>query len=84
MQEEREDLDRLAEAHVVREAGAEPDGVEPEEPPDSDLLVWTQLGGQNFSFRVEAEKTLRSGEPIRIGFDPARASLFDSQSGNRM
>ena len=58
--------------------------VEIVEPMGSDTLVWTKLGGQNFSFRVEAEKTLRNGEPIRIGFDPARASLFDSQSGNRM
>ncbi|WP_420107538.1 ABC transporter ATP-binding protein [Mesorhizobium qingshengii] len=58
--------------------------VEIVEPMGSDTLVWTKLGGHNFSFRVEAEKTLRNGEPIRIGFDPARASLFDSQSGNRM
>ena len=58
--------------------------VEIVEPMGSDTLVWTKLGGQNFSFRVEAEKALRNGEPIRIGFDPARASLFDSQSGNRM
>jgi len=58
--------------------------VEIVEPMGSDTLVWTKLGSHIFSFRVEAEKTLRSGDPIRIGFDPARASLFDSQSGNRM
>ncbi|QND62540.1 sn-glycerol-3-phosphate ABC transporter ATP-binding protein UgpC [Mesorhizobium loti] len=58
--------------------------VEIVEPMGSDTLVWTKLGGHNFSFRVEAEKTLRNGEPIRIGFDPARASLFDTQSGNRI
>ncbi|WP_421916251.1 ABC transporter ATP-binding protein [Mesorhizobium sp.] len=58
--------------------------VEIVEPMGSDTLVWTKLGGHNFSFRVEAEKTLRNGDPIRIGFDPARASLFDTQSGNRM
>jgi multiple sugar transport system ATP-binding protein len=58
--------------------------VELVEPMGSDTLVWTKLGGHNFSFRVEAEKTLRNGEPIRIGFDPARASLFDTQSGNRI
>ncbi len=58
--------------------------VEIVEPMGSDTLVWTKLGGHIFSFRVEAEKTLRSGDPVRIGFDPARASLFDSQSGNRM
>jgi len=58
--------------------------VEIVEPMGSDTLVWTKLGGRNFSFRVEAEKTLRTGDPIRIGFDPARASLFDTQSGNRL
>ena len=58
--------------------------VEIVEPMGSDTLVWTKLGGHNFSFRVEAEKTLRNGDPIRIGFDPARASLFETQSGNRM
>ncbi|MFA6157631.1 ABC transporter ATP-binding protein [Mesorhizobium sp.] len=58
--------------------------VEIVEPMGSDTLVWTKLGGNNFSFRVEAEKTLRNGDPIRIGFDPARASLFDSQTGTRM
>ncbi|RWE29619.1 MAG: TOBE domain-containing protein, partial [Mesorhizobium sp.] len=54
------------------------------EPMGSDTLVWTKLGDRNFSFRVEAEKTLRNGDPVRIGFDPARASLFDTPSGNRM
>ena len=58
--------------------------VEIVEPMGSDTLVWTKLGGRNFSFRVEAERTLRNGEPIRIGFDPARASLFDAATGNRM
>ncbi|TPK43293.1 ABC transporter ATP-binding protein [Mesorhizobium sp. B2-5-4] len=58
--------------------------VEIVEPMGSDTLVWTKLGGRIFSFRVEAEKTLRNGDPIRIGFDPARASLFDTPSGNRM
>ncbi len=58
--------------------------VEIVEPMGSDTLVWTKLGGHNLSFRVEAERTLRNGDPIRIGFDPARASLFDTQSGNRM
>ncbi|WP_411909923.1 ABC transporter ATP-binding protein [Mesorhizobium sp. ESP6-5] len=58
--------------------------VEIVEPMGSDTLVWTKLGGRIFSFRVEAEKTLRNGDPIRIGFDPARASLFETPSGNRM
>ncbi|UVK40450.1 ABC transporter ATP-binding protein [Mesorhizobium sp. AR10] len=58
--------------------------VEIVEPMGSDTLVWTKLGGHNLSFRVEAEKTLHNGDPIRIGFDPARASLFDAATGNRI
>ena len=42
--------------------------VEIVEPMGSDTLVWTKLGGHNFSFRVEAEKTLRSrrADPDRL------------------
>jgi len=58
--------------------------VEIVDPMGSDTLVWTKLGGQIISFRVEADKTLRNGEAIRIGFDPARASLFDAQTDNRL
>ncbi|MEP6566679.1 MAG: TOBE domain-containing protein, partial [Mesorhizobium sp.] len=58
--------------------------VEIVEPMGSDTLVWTKLGSHNLSFRVEAERTLNNGDPIRIGFDPARASLFDAATGNRM
>ncbi|WP_269932576.1 ABC transporter ATP-binding protein [Aminobacter sp. HY435] len=59
-------------------------GVELVEPMGSDTLVWTKLGGQGFAFRVEAERHLTSGDQLRIGFDPARASLFDGLSGNRI
>ena len=50
----------------------------------SDTLVWGKLGSHNLSFRVESEKPLQVGERILIGFDPARASLFDGSSGNRL
>ncbi|WP_378945541.1 ABC transporter ATP-binding protein [Mesorhizobium sp. ANAO-SY3R2] len=58
--------------------------VELVEPMGSDTLVWTKLGGQSFAFRVEAERHLHTGDQLYIGFDPARASLFDGQSGNRI
>ena len=58
--------------------------VELVEPMGSDTLVWTKLGGQSLAFRVEVERHLAPGDQLRIGFDPARASLFDGQSGNRM
>ncbi|MDX8500020.1 ABC transporter ATP-binding protein [Mesorhizobium sp. VK4C] len=58
--------------------------VEIVDPMGSDTLVWTKLGGQILSFRVEADKTLRNGDAIRIGFDPARASLFDAETDSRL
>ncbi|MBB6467499.1 ABC transporter ATP-binding protein [Aminobacter carboxidus] len=59
-------------------------GVELVEPMGSDTLVWTKLGGQSFAFRVEAERHISRGDRLCIGFDPARASLFDGQSGKRI
>jgi multiple sugar transport system ATP-binding protein len=57
--------------------------VEVVEPMGSDTLVWSKLGDQNLSFRVEAEKPLNVGDRILVGFDPGRASMFDS-SGRRL
>ncbi len=58
--------------------------VELVEPMGSDTLVWTKFGGHNLSFRVEAEKPLNVGDDVLIGFDPARASIFDTAAGNRI
>jgi multiple sugar transport system ATP-binding protein len=69
-------------------AGSQPYSKEIEveivEPMGSDTLVWTRLGEQNLSFRVEAEKALSVGDRILIGFDPARASVFAGSSGQRL
>jgi multiple sugar transport system ATP-binding protein len=58
--------------------------VEIVEPMGSDTLVWTKLGGRNLAFRVESERALNTGDRVTIGFDPARASLFDSATGSRI
>jgi multiple sugar transport system ATP-binding protein len=58
--------------------------VEIVEPMGSDTLVWTKIGGQNLSFRVESEKHLNVGDRVMIGFDPARASVFDRTSEMRL
>jgi len=58
--------------------------VEIVEPMGSDTLVWTKLGEQNFAFRLETEKMPTVSERLLIGFDPARASLFDAASGDRL
>ncbi len=58
--------------------------VEIVEPMGSDTLVWSRLGRQEFSFRVESEKHLKVGQTVRIGFDPGRASIFDTDTGHRV
>ncbi len=47
------------------------------EPMGSDTLVWSKLGGQEFRFRIDGQASLRAGDKTLIGFDPARASIFD-------
>ena len=54
------------------------------EPMGSDTLVWSTLGGQDFRFRVDGQSMLRAGQSERIGFDPARASIFDTKSELRV
>jgi hypothetical protein len=58
-QQERDDLDRLAEPHVVREACAEPEPAEVHEPSRSRLLVRTQRRSQLAAERLRAE-------PLRV------------------
>ncbi|MDQ6436545.1 ABC transporter ATP-binding protein [Mesorhizobium sp. LHD-90] len=58
--------------------------VEVVEPMGSDTLVWTRLGGQNFTVRVTSERAPSVGDRVTIGFDPLRASLFDLSTGVRL
>ena len=58
--------------------------VEIVEPMGSDTLVWTRIGGQEFSFRVDSERALGEGDRVAIGFDPARASMFDARTETRL
>ncbi len=58
--------------------------VEVVEPMGSDTLLWTRLGGQSFTMRVTSERAPRDGETVTIGFDPANASLFDRETGERL
>jgi multiple sugar transport system ATP-binding protein len=54
------------------------------EPMGADTLVWTTFSGQPFRFRVDGGTPVRAGERMAIGFDPARASLFDHESEERL
>ncbi len=58
--------------------------IEIVEPMGSDTLAWTRFGGQQMTFRADSELDLRSGQSVTIGFDPARGSIFDAQSGQRV
>jgi multiple sugar transport system ATP-binding protein len=58
--------------------------IEIVEPMGANTLVWTKLAGTNFAFLVDSETRLKVGERVTIGFDPARASLFDEATGARM
>ena len=54
------------------------------EPMGSDTVAWVKLAGQSFTFRCESEVVLEVGQKVRIGFDPARGSLFNAETGNRL
>ncbi|MGY6709050.1 MAG: ABC transporter ATP-binding protein [Rhizobiaceae bacterium] len=58
--------------------------VEIVEPMGSDTLVWTRYGGQSLTVRTETDKVPEPGERVLVGFDPARASLFDAADGERV
>ncbi|MBO6900810.1 MAG: ABC transporter ATP-binding protein [Rhizobiaceae bacterium] len=58
--------------------------IEIVEPMGSDTLAWTRVGGQNFTFRTDSEYAPKEGEKVLIGFDPARASLFDADTDIRL
>jgi multiple sugar transport system ATP-binding protein len=58
--------------------------IEIVEPMGSDTVAWSRLGSHAFTFRADAELNLTEGQTIRLGFDAARASLFDAGSGDRI
>ena len=58
--------------------------IEIVEPMGSDTIAWTRLGPHSFTFRADAELNLAEGQSVRLGFDAARASLFDAESGIRI
>jgi multiple sugar transport system ATP-binding protein len=58
--------------------------IEIVEPMGADTVAWTKVGGQSLTFRAAAEVPLRAGQKILVGFDPARGSVFDAASGDRV
>jgi len=58
--------------------------VELVEPMGSDTLAYTKIGGQAVTVRCDTELGVSTGDKIKIGFDPARGSIFESESGERL
>jgi len=58
--------------------------IEIVEPMGADTIAWVKLAGQPFTLRAESEPALSIGQKVRVGFDPARSSLFDATTTNRL
>jgi len=54
------------------------------EPMGSDTLAWATLAGVPLRIRMDGQAAVSTGDRIRIGFDPARASLFDKTTEERL
>jgi len=58
--------------------------VEVFEPMGADTLVWSQIGGQEFRFMVDVNTSVNVGDKLKVGFDPAHASIFDFDIEERL
>ena len=54
------------------------------EPMGSDTLVYATLAGRTIHVRMDGQAEVRPGDEIEIGFQPARASLFDPETELRL
>ncbi|WP_163266101.1 ABC transporter ATP-binding protein [Chelativorans alearense] len=54
------------------------------EPMGADTLVWSKLNGHELRFRVDGQTPLKKGDRVKVGFDPARASIFDAETEMRL
>ncbi len=58
--------------------------VEIVEPMGADTLVWVKVAGVDFRLRMEGQARVHYGDKLYIGFDPARASMFDKGTEGRL
>lgn len=54
------------------------------EPTGADTIVWTNLGGLPLTIRVDGETPVRLDQTIRYAIDLDRASLFVTETGERV
>jgi multiple sugar transport system ATP-binding protein len=50
----------------------------------ADALLWGTVGKDVVSVRIGSDDTFAMGDQVTAGFQPALASLFDAESGNRL
>jgi multiple sugar transport system ATP-binding protein len=50
----------------------------------ADTLVYATLNGKTFRIRMDGQSKVAAGDTLRIGIDPARASLFDKATEDRI
>ena len=55
-----------------------------DEPMGSDSLLWLTLAGNPLRARASADHGFTHGQPVRVGFDIPRASLFDRETEQRL
>jgi multiple sugar transport system ATP-binding protein len=58
--------------------------AELEEPMGSDPLDWANLAGKPFRLRMDGQARIVPGDRLPIGLDPAKASLFDAKTEERL
>jgi multiple sugar transport system ATP-binding protein len=58
--------------------------IEIVEPMGSDTLAWTKIAGKAVTFRCDSDVVITTGQKILVGFDPARGSLFDATTTQRI
>ncbi|MEP0520475.1 MAG: ABC transporter ATP-binding protein [Hyphomicrobiales bacterium] len=58
--------------------------IEIVEPMGSDTLVWTTINDKPFRVRMDGQASVNVGDKMKIGFDPARASMFDKATEVRL
>ncbi len=55
-----------------------------DEPMGADSLVWLTMAGQTVSVRTAADHGFRPRQPVSLGLDMTKASLFDMQTEQRL
>jgi len=71
-------------ANAVSHPSHLPFSVELVEPMGSDAVVWGYVGSSPMTVRMEADLVPATDTVLPAGFNPARASIFDAATGQRL